>query len=276
MDAGEFDEEILEIALQRREVLGALATEPHHRQELQDRFDISKATCHRIIRTFDKWGLLLRTDRGYELSKKGELIEEQVDSYYRNVRAVRELWPLAAAFNQADAEFDIELFADARITRPDYSNPNIHLDREFELFEEAETFRTVDGNQYVPELYLEKLFELGIERGIRGEHITTKEIVEHRLSNHPEIHKKHPEVDAELRYRIHDNIPFGLVLYDKSHVIARAYDDETGSVRVMADTDSQEAVDWAKEVIDHYHAASDPPSAFEDFPDWVPDADVEF
>lgn len=276
MVSGEFDEEILEIAVQRREVLAALASAPHHRQELQDRFDISKTTCHRIVRSFDELGLLRRTDSGYELSHKGGLVEQQVDSYYRTVRAACELEPLAAAFDRTGLEFDVELFSDARITRPDPDNPTVPLNREFELFEEAETFRTIDGNQYVPPLYLEQLFEMGIERGMRGEHITTKEVAEQRLSNHPEIHKKHSEVDAKLRYRIHDDIPFGLVLYDDSHVIVRAYDDETGSVVVMADTDDPAAIEWASAVVDHYRGEAEPPSAFDDLPDWTPDADIDF
>lgn len=276
MDPGAFDEEILAVALERRSVLAALAEAPHHRQELQDRLDLSKTTCHRIVRTFDERGLLHRTDTGYELTTKGELVERQVDAYVRNVRAACQLEPIAEAFEGTGVEFDVELFADARITRPDPSDPTLPLNREFELFEEAETFRTVDGNQYVPPLYLEQLFEMGIERGMHGEHITTKDVLDQRLADHAEIHKKHQEVPAKLRYRIHEEIPFGLVLYDESHVIVRAYDEDTGSVVVMADTDDPGAIAWARDVVDHYRAEAEPPSAFDDLPDWTPDADIDF
>lgn len=276
MDPSEFDEGILETAVERRPVLTALADAPHHRQELQEKLALSKTTCHRIVREFDELGLLRRTDRGYELTTKGALIEQQARDYYRNVRAACLLGPIAAAFETAPVEFDVELFADANITRPDESDPTRPINREFELFQEAETFRTIDGNQYVPSLYLEELFEMGIEKGMRGEHITTREIAEQRVTNHAEIHKRHAEVDAELRYRIHDNIPFGLVLYDDSHVIVRAYDDETGSVIVMADTDEPAAVEWAEDVVDQYREEASPPSAFDELPDWTPDADIEF
>lgn len=276
MESEEFDEEILETAVERRSVLAALADTPHHRKELQEELDISKTTCHRIVRTFDEKGLLRRTDSGYELTRKGELIQEQVARYYRNVRAADTLEPIATAFDRTDVRFDIELFADATITRPDPSDPTRPVTREFELFQEADTFRTVDGNQYIPSLYLEKLFELGIEKGMRGEHITTLEIIKNRIDDHPEVHKKHQDVQAQLRYRIHDDIPFGLVLYDDEHVIVRAYDDETGSVIVMADTDNPDAIGWAETVIEQYREAADPPAAFPELPDWTPDADLEF
>lgn len=84
------------------------------------------------------------------------------------------------------------------------------------------------------------------------------------------------EVQAQLRYRIHEDIPFGLVLYDDTHIVVRAYDDERGSAIVMADTDNPDAVEWAKDVVNQYREAAEPPSAFEEFPDWTPDADIEF
>lgn len=276
MDQEEFDEEMLRIAVDRRGALSTLAGEPLRRGELQDELDISKTTCHRIIRQFEKRGLIRRTGDEYELTKKGELVEEHVDNYYEKMRLTSQLEPLVAAFDSTDVGFDIELFTDARITRPDPNNPTLPINREFELFEQAETFRTLDGNQYIPSMSLEQMFEIGIEREMQGEHITTKEIAKKRVTEHEELHRQHADVGAQLRYRIHEHIPFGLVVYDESHVVVRAYDEETGSVRVMADTDSPAAIAWAEDVIAQYRGEADPPAAVEGLPDWTPDADIEF
>lgn len=275
MTGDAFDEGILETAVARRPVLSALADGPHHRRELQSELDVSKTTCHRIVRTFDDHGLLRRTEDGYELTAKGQLLEAHVDEYYENVRATFLLDSLVSAFEESDVEFDVEPFADARITRPDPDDPNVPLNREFELFRDADRFSIVDGNQHVPTLYLEQLYEMGIEKGMVGEHIAPKSVVEKRVTEFPDVHKRHAEVDAKLKYRICDDVSFGVALYDREHVVVRAYDDETGSIAVMVDTDDPAAVEWAEGVLDHYREEADPPSAVDDLPDWTPDAELD-
>lgn len=276
MGGGAFDEEILKTAVRRREVLATLSDGPHHRHELQEEFDISKTTCHRIIRTFDENGLLRRTDRGYALTTKGDLLGTYVDEYYRKVRTIFRLEPLVTAFEKVDVEFDIEAFTDARITRPDPNDSTLPLNREFELFQEADYFSVIDSNQHIPMLYLKRVFEIGIEQGMRGEYIAPRSVIEKRLSEFPEVHQKHTEVEADLKYRVCERPTFGLTLYDQEHVVMRAYDDNTGSIELMVDTNDRDAVTWADDVIDHYREKADPPSAFEELPEWTPDADIDF
>jgi hypothetical protein len=275
MTGDAFDEEILETAVARRPVLSALADGPRHRRELQADLDVSKTTCHRIVSTFDEYGLLRRTDDGYELTAKGKLLETYVDEYYRYVRTTLLLEPLVTAFEGSDAEFDVELFADARITRPDPDDPTLPLNSEFELFRDADRFSIVDGNQHVPMLYLEQLFEIGIEKGMTGEHVAPKSVVEKRVTGFPDVHKRHSEVEGKLKYRLCDDVPFGIALYDGEHVVVRAYDDDTGSIAVMADTGDPEAVAWAEDVLNRYREKAEPPLAFDDLPDWTPDADLD-
>lgn len=276
MAEGTFNEEILRTAVERRDALALLADGPHHRREIQSELDLSKTTCHRIVRTFDNYGLLERTDDGYELTAKGTLLEEAVDNYAKNVRATFEYGPFVTAFAETDVTFAVEAFHDARITRPEPNDPTLPLDREFDIFRQAEYFTVVDGNQHVPELYLEQVIEIGLEQGKEAEHIAPLPIVEKRLSQFPEAHKKHSDVDATIQYRICPALPFGLVLYEDEHVVVRTYDDETGSIELMADTDADAAVAWARDVIRHYRERADPPSAFDDLPDWTPDERVSF
>lgn len=276
MTRGEFNKEILKTAVTRREVLATLADGPHHRHDLQEELNISKTTCHRIVRTFDENGLLQRTDRGYELTKKGDLLEMYVDEYYRKVRAICLLEPLVYAFTQADVEFDLKAFTDARVTRPDPNDPMLPLNREFELFQEADYFSVIDSNQHIPMLYLEQVFEISIEQGMRGEHIAPKSVIKKRLSEFPEIHQRHPHVEAKLKYRVCEEPTFGLTLYDREHVVVRAYDDETGSIELMVDTDNRDAVTWADGIVDYYRERAKPPSEFNELPDWAPNAEISF
>lgn len=275
MDGEGFDEEILETAVRRREALALLATGPHHRKELQSELDLSKTTCHRIVRTFDDDGLLERTDRGYELSVKGARLESYVDEYYRNVRTAFLLEPLVAAFDDAEVDFDVDAFGDARITRPDPNDSTQPLNREFELFEEANYFSVVDSNQHVPAPFLERVLEIGVERGMTAEHIAPLSVIEKRLSEFPEVHRRHANVDAELAYRVCEEPTFGLTLYDHEHVVLRAYDDDTGSIELLVDTDDEAAIAWADDLLAYYRGRAAPPSTCDELPEWTPDADVD-
>lgn len=273
---GGFDEEILQTAVERRDALSLLAEGPYHRKELEDELDVSKTTCHRIVRTLDNNGLLDRTDRGYTLTKKGTLLESSVDDFYTNVRAIFVFEPFVTAFEDADVTFDIEAFHDARITQPEPNDPTLPLNREFEVFQDAEYFTVVDGNQHIPEPFLDRAFEIGIERGMEAEHIAPLPIVEKRLSEFPDVHKDHSGASATLKYRICSEPAFGVTLYDHDHVVVRVYDDTTGAIELMLDTDEKAAVDWAKEIIDHYRSKADPPEAFEELPEWTPDGNLSF
>lgn len=79
-----------------------------------------------------------------------------------------------------------------------------------------------------------------------------------------------------MKYRVCEDPTFGLTLYDGAHVVVRAYDDETGSIELMADTDDPAAVSWAEDVVEHYRRAADPPAAVDALPDWTPDAEIDF
>lgn len=275
--ASEFDEDLLETAVERRAVLTTLAEAPHHRRELQETLDISKTTCHRIVRTFDNHGLLRRTDNGYTLSTKGELIAEQTSKYVRHMRAACHLGPLAEAFEDTEFEFDVELFSDARVTRPEPDDPTLPISHEFQIFQDSESHLLLDYNQYIPPLYIEQLAELILEQGMQLEQTVPKEMVEERLERFDDLHRQQVkgEIDATISYNVHDGIPFGMTIYDRSHVVLRAYDDETGSIAVLVDTDDPEAVAWAEEVYEHYRERARSPEEVEGLPDWTPSPDLD-
>ncbi|PSP61680.1 transcriptional regulator [Halobacteriales archaeon QH_7_66_37] len=274
MPAAEFDPEVLTTAVERQPVLSALAEEPHHRKELQTALDLSKTTCHRIIRTFDDRGLLRRTDSGYELTRLGEIVHEQVESFDATVRTAYRLRPLVAAFDEAGVDFEVELFLDARITVPEPGDPYPFADRTMDLFRSSDTIRIVDCNQLVPPLYVEKMLDIAIETGMRGEFIITGEIARGNVEQFPERQRAVAEGDAAGEYRVHDDITFGMAIYD-DHLDLRAYDEETGTPVLYVDTDDPDAIAWAENVYARYYEESRPATDLDGFPDWAPDSGIE-
>jgi len=274
MTAGEFDREILTTAIKRMPVLSALADRPHHRKELQSELELSKTTCHRIVRTFDERGLLRRTDSGYELTTLGEVLHDRVGEFDATVRTAYRIQPLIAAFDRAGIEFDIDPFLDARVTEPEPGNPYPFADRTMDLFRQSETLRIVDCNQLVPPLYVEKMLEIAIQTGMAGEFVVTEEIALGSVREFPDLQRQVAEGDAAGEYLVHDDITFGMAIYD-DHLDLRAYDEETGTPVIYVDTDDSGAIKWARDVYDRYYEEATPATELDGFPDWAPDTGIE-
>jgi len=271
---GEFDPEILETAVKRKSVLATLSESPHHRQELQDELDLSKTTCHRIVRTFDDRGLLRRTDNGYELTRLGEIVYEQVDRFDSAVRAGYRLQPLVEKFDAAGIEFDLEQFEDATVTEPEPGNPYPFVDRTMKLFRESDTIRVLDCNPLVPPMYVEKMLDIALETGMEGEFILTDEIAVGNMQQFPDRQREVAESDETTgEYLVHDDITFGMALYD-DHLDLRVYDEETGAPTLYVDTDDPDALEWANGVYGKYYEEAQPATSLPEFPDWAPDTGI--
>lgn len=265
-----FEEGVLTTAIERKPVLEAIADEPHHRKELQEELDISKTTCHRIVRTFDNMGLLRRTERGYTLTELGKVVYGQVDQFESDVRTGYQLQPLIEAFERTDISFEFDWFRDATVTSPEPGNPYPFIDRTLELFRESNTIRVIDCNPLVPPVYVEQMLEIALETGMRGEFVVTEEIALGNMEQFPELQRMVAESEETSgEYRVHDDILFGMALYD-DHLDVRVYDDDTGTPILYVDTDNPDALNWAEEVYEEYYENAEPAELLEEFPDWAP------
>lgn len=269
-------DDLLALAVRRKAALAALATEPHHRRELQETLDASKTTCHRIIRSFREAGLIRQTDGGYTLTELGQAVESKVTDFERGVQTAIDLEPLLTAAEAAAVEIDIDLFSDATITHPTPEDPSPPVERFLELFRDSETIRTIDRTSFAPPLYIEEMLEMSMEHDRTGVAVLPESVIETRFAEYPDLHRRVADADAPIRYRAHDAVPFGLTVFDDDHIGLRAYDDETGAPVVFVDTDDPAAVEWGIETFEHYYEASTPVSAVDSVPDWMPAGEVPF
>ncbi|WP_336038216.1 helix-turn-helix transcriptional regulator [Halobacterium yunchengense] len=265
------DDDLLETLVGRRDALAALSGGSRSRRELEAELDVSKSTCHRIVRALEERGLAERVDHEWTLTGLGDVVATRTASFQRAVTAAYRLEPLVDAFASAAVDFDVELFADATLTRPQPDTLSPPINRYLELYREADAVRTIDRTSFVPPLYFEKLYELAEEGDKTAVAVLPESVVETRLTEFPDIHRA-AAATREPAYRIHDGVPFGMTLYDDDHVALRAYDDESGALLLFADTDDPDAVAWARDVYDHYYEESKPLSAVDGVPDWSPDA----
>jgi len=271
----EFSEQLLAIAVERRGALAALAREPHHREELETELDVSKTTCHRIIRTFDDRGLLGRTDSGYVLTPLGELLSDLVGEFESSARLAYRLEPLVTQLDEAGIEFELDQFREATITEPEPGDPYPFADRTMELFRDSETIRVIDCNPLVPPVYVEKMLEIALDTGMRGEFVVTPEIALGNMQEFPELQRQVAESeDTAGNYLVTEDIEFGMALYD-SHLDLRVYDEETGTPVLCVDTDDPAAIEWGESLYKRYRERADPTSSLDEYPDWAPDTPFE-
>lgn len=264
----ECDDDLLETAVRRKPALAALAEEPRHRRELQAELDLSKTTCHRIIRSFDEKGLVRRTESGYELSPLGRIVAAEVSRFEENVETACRLNPLLELFESSAESFDYGVFTDADVAWAVERDRSFTLDRSVELVKDCDVIRVIDWTP-VPELYLEKILDIIAEDGMKAEAIYPKAEVETRLERFPELHEKQADSDAQPRYWVYDDVPaWGMTIYGDSLVQLRAYERDTGAYVLDATADDPEAVEWAMDVFSTYRERADPLTAIDDLPDW--------
>lgn len=253
--------DLFEDAVHRRAALAALAEGTLHRRDLEERLDVSKTTCHRIIRSFDDHGLVRRTDDGYRLSELGEAVAGELDRAARNVATARDLAPLLAAFEPVDVSLDVSLFTDATVTRARPDDPYPPVSRFMDLLRGSSTLRSLDRTSIAP-LHVEEMFDLVFDHGLEIEAIYPASVVDKLLSEYPEQHRRAADL-GRVTYRVHDDITFGLSVFD-DRVGLRAYDVETGALRLLVDVGSPEALAWAESVFEGYREQARTPEGLPD------------
>lgn len=248
--------ELLTEAISRPEALEALGDGPLHRRQLEAALGVSKTTCHRIIRDFDEHGLVRRTDDGYQLSSLGEVVADELDRAARTVGTARELDPLLSALESTDLQLDVSLFDDATITRAQPDDPYPPIRRFMQLLRESNTLRSLDRTSIAP-LHVDEIFELVFENRLEVEAIYPRSVVEKLASQYPDYHRRALALDR-VTYRAYDDLPFGMSLFD-DRVGLRAYDADTGALRLFVDTADPGALVWAETVFETYRERASQP-----------------
>ncbi|MFC6728962.1 helix-turn-helix transcriptional regulator [Natronoarchaeum mannanilyticum] len=270
----ERDDDLLELAVTRKDALAALSEGSRRRRALQEELDVSKTTCHRILRSFDERGLIRRTEAGYELTLFGRIVAEQTATFEERVARAARMRRLLELFDASDetvangggetVAFDV--FADVEWTVA--GDQSFSIDRGIERVEGVDVLRVLDWTP-VPDLYHEKILRTLADNAARVESIYPKSEVKDRLERFPELHDELLERGARPRYWVYDDVPaWGMSIYDDALVELRAYDRQSGAYVLDATADDPDAVDWALDVFAEYRARSVALTEIDELPDW--------
>lgn len=253
------DQDVLFEVLRRRPVLDALRGGSLDRADLEAALDVSRATSHRITRNLLDLGLIQRVDGRFELTAVGRTLVDAADEFVGLTAAGIHLAPAvdALAHRNEVPPVPLSAFADATITTPSVGDPHAPTVRFLELLAESESLRGFDTWSVVPTYMAE--FQQAIMDGTETELIDPVDVVEAVMADYPERCVE-VCVSGNLTIRLHDDLPFGLAIFDDHVGVCVRQDgagrNETGGLTAFVDSDDPAVRTWAEAVFDEYREES--------------------
>lgn len=250
---GEGRDDVLVELIRRHEVFEALADDALEKPELASVLDISPATAHRILTSFREKGYIRRTGRGYELTPLGARLREVTERFRSETDQTYRLEALYETVIEADIDVDVEYFDGATVTVAKSGDPYRPINRFAHLLAETETLRGFDTTSVSPS-YVEDIHERIVD-GMPIEIVFETAVIDRLSTEYADLADVAFERE-NLTLFAHDEIPFGLALFD-DRVGIGVYDSELGILSVFIDTDNEDAYAWGERLFDQYRAAAD-------------------
>lgn len=236
--------------LRRASLLEELQDESLDRPELQDRLNISRATCYRYCRVLEDLEIIEKSNDGYLLTASGMLLTDALIRFEREAVTALELGPVLEAVRDVPVDIDLAVFSDAVVTSAEHGDSYGPVVRFLSLVEGTESLRGFDMDIIAP-LYLDEI-QHRIVNGMETEEIAVTEVTRNILDSYPEKCFS-ACASGNLTVKLHDDLPFGLAIFDHRVGIG-VCEPGTRVLRTFADTDSPEVREWAEAVYELYDA----------------------
>lgn len=236
--------------LRRASLLQELQDESLTRRDMQDRLDISRATCYRYCRLLEDLELIEKSNSGYRLTDSGHLLTDILIQFEREAVTALELGSVMTAVQSVPVNIDAAAFSDAIVTSAEHGDSYGPVARFVSLVEETDSLRGFDMDIIAP-LYLDEI-EQRIVNGMETEEIAVPDVTRNILDSYPEKCFNACS-SGNLTVKLHGDLPFGLAIFDHRVGIG-VCEPGTRVLRTFADTDSLEVREWAEAVYEMYDA----------------------
>jgi len=244
------DVEYLSRSHHRVTALDALAERPRRRAELLSVTGVSYSTLRRTLRAFEERNWVQRRGGQYEATALGTFVATAVRELLDRLETqqeLREVWGLLPTDSDG---FTVWSWSDAVVTTATAADPYRPVSRFESLLGSASEVRVVGAGLALLGPCLDELCRLATD-GVSVTIIDTPAVVEQLHGTHAERLARATDRGA-LSLQRHDDLPphgFG-VFGDR--VAGTGYDPESGTVRVIIDTDAPSARDWVTARCDDY------------------------
>ena len=228
----------------RAPTLVALTVRPRSRSELWEMTGVSSSTIRRTLSEFEDRNWIRREGYRYETTPLGAFVASAMAELIERVEIERNLRHVWQWLPDEESGFTIEMCTDAVVTVAEANNPYGPINRFMTLIRETDRFRFVGVDIALLEPCRDEFCQRIID-GMETEIIDPPSVAEYVRSTYPDLSSK-TLASGNLTIRLHDDLPpYGVGLFDDRIVIC-GYDRDSVTVRVLVDTDSPEAREWAE------------------------------
>lgn len=237
------DVEFLARSPHRVVALAAMAEGPQTRSELRSLTGASASTISRLLRAFEDRNWIRRSGAEYEATELGASVSAGLDEILECIATERRLRDVYGWLPPPEDGFSIEMCEDSVVTVSEPDNPYGPVNRFCELLTETETFRFVGFDVPLLEPCRDQLRQQILE-GMDTEIIDPPSIARYVLSTYGD-HCAEVLDSGHLTVFLHANLPaYGIGIFD-DRVAISGYDPDSGTVKVLVETDDEAARDWA-------------------------------
>ena len=244
------DVEFLARSEHRVTVLDALAERPRSRASLRAETGASSSTIGRTLRAFEERNWIRRVGGQYEVTQLGAFVATGMRDLIDRLeteRKLRDVWQWLP--NEASG-FTVGMATDAVVTVAEADAPYRPVNRFASLLRGTDRFRFVGFDVALLEPCKDELRRRIVD-GMDTRIIDPPSVARYILSTYGE-HCSTTLESGNLTVRIHDDLPpYGVSLFD-DRIAVSCYDQDSGMVRVLIDTDSPETREWAESTFEAY------------------------
>ena len=240
----------------RVQTLVSLTERPRSRSELCEQTGVSSSTIRRTLGEFEDRRWVRKDGYKYVATRLGETIASGIETLLARVeteRALRDVWQWLP--NEA-LEFAVDATAETTVTLAEYDSPYRPVNRFRSLLVESSQFRFVGVDISVLEPCREP-FRRQVLDGMEAEVIDPPEAASYITATYPELCTEILE-SGNMTALVHDDLPsYGVGLFDDRIAIV-GNDLDSGAVKVLIDTDTPVAREWAESVYASYREEAQP------------------
>ncbi|GAA0241805.1 helix-turn-helix transcriptional regulator [Haladaptatus pallidirubidus] len=234
----------------RAPTLVALTVRPRSRSELWEMTGVSSSTIRRTLSEFEERNWIRRNEYQYEATPLGAFIASAVAELIERVEIERKLRNIWQWLPDEESGFTIEMCSDAVVTVAEADNPYAPINRFLLLIKETDQFRFVGSDLPLLEPCRDEFCQRVID-GMQAEIIDPPSVAKYIRSTYPKLSAE-TLASGNLTIWLHDDLPhYGIGIFDHRVAIC-GHDSDNVMVRVLVDTDSQEAREWAESKYSFY------------------------
>ncbi|MFC4439139.1 MULTISPECIES: helix-turn-helix transcriptional regulator [Natrialbaceae] len=230
--------------------LVALTVRPRSRSELWEMTGVSSSTIRRTLSEFEDRSWIRKNGYQYETTQLGAYIASAMAELIERVETEREIRDVWHWLPGEESGFTIDMCADAVVTVADADDPYRPVTRFTSLLRKTDRFRFVGFDVALLQPCKDELCQRIID-GMQAEIIDPPRVARYIRSTCPELFSETLE-SGNLTVWLHDDLPsYGVGLFD-DRIALSGYDPDSVMVRVLVDTDAEEAREWAESVYESY------------------------